>query len=308
MDIRGLRYFVAVAEAGSISRAAERCRVRQPSMSQQIGRLEGELGVALFDRLGRGVALTDAGRALLDKARGVLARVNELESAVRADVERGGGRLVLGAIPTMAPYLAPALVAGLREEHPQCEVIVHEDLTQGLLEGIADNRIDVAIMSTTIGHELVELETVGAEPFMVVAPADHPVCGAGDIALADLRMHPAVTLSEMHCLGRQIGEFCKARRLGANVVCRTAQIGTLLEFVRLGLGLSIVPAMVAAHDKHPGRKYLRFRRAAPTREIALAWRTGRRRSRLALRLAALLGERLSGGGAGGAASACPVGA
>lgn len=292
MEFRQLRYFVAVAEAGTISRAAERCGIAQPSLSHQIMKLEDELGVQLLDRLGRGIALTDAGRALLPRARQILAQMLEVEANLRADLEIGRGRLAVGAIPTMAPYLVPALVAQLRREFPQCEIVVREDLTQNLVEAIADNELDLAIMSTPIDHELIDLQVVGREPLLVVAPTKHPLCAAGEITLADLRDQPAVTLHEMHCLGKQISEFCEAKRLASNVVCRMTQIDTLLEFVRLGLGLSIVPQMVAARDKHPGRRYLRFKRTAPTRDIALAWRVGRIRPRLARRFAELLTAQL----------------
>lgn len=294
MEFRQLRYFVAVAEAGTISRAADRCQVAQPSLSLQIMKLEDELGVQLLDRLGRGVALTDAGRALLPRARRIVAQMQEVESSLRTDLEEGRGRLAVGAIPTMAPYLVPTIIAQLRHEFPQCEIIVREDLTQHLVEAIADNELDVAIMSTPIDHELIDLEVVGREALLVVAPREHPLCAEGEIALADLRDQPAVTLHEMHCLGKQITDFCEAKRLPRNVVCRMTQIDTLLEFVRLGLGVSIVPEMVAAHDNHPGRTYLRFKRTAPMREIALAWRIGRTRPRLARRFAVLLTSQLNG--------------
>ncbi|MCA9298271.1 MAG: LysR family transcriptional regulator [Phycisphaerales bacterium] len=293
MEIRQLEYVVAAAEAGTISRAASRCGVSQPSVSQQILKLEEELGVALFDRLGRGVALTEAGRALLPRAKRILAQAQEIESGLRADLERGAGRLAVGAIPTMAPYLLPSLIATLRRESPSCEIVVREDLTQNLVEAIADNELDVAIMSTPVGHDLVDLEVVGSEALLVVAPSAHEWASDEAITLADLRERPAVTLHEMHCLGRQISEFCEAKRVAGNVVCRMTQIATLLEFVGQGLGVSIVPEMVASSDEDPSRRYLRFRRQPPRREIALAWRSGRTRSRLALRFASLLRSHLS---------------
>lgn len=304
MDFQQLRYFLAAADTGAISRAATRCGVSQPAVSAQLGRLEEELGVRLFDRLGRGVALTEAGRALLPRARRICGQVEEIESSLRADLESGRGRVAIGAIPTMAPHLVPPLVAALRAEYPECEVIVREDLTENLVEALVDNELDVAIMSAPVEHDLIELEVVGREPLLVVTPADHPLAkaaaqgaagAAGEVALADLRDLPAVTLHEMHCLGRTINEFCQARRLASNVVCRSTQIDTLLEFVRLGLGVSIVPQMVAERDSsaETGRRYLRFKSHPPTRAIALAWRRGRSRSTLARRLGDLLRRRLA---------------
>lgn len=306
MELHQLRYFLAAADGGAISRAANRCGVSQPAVSAQLGRLEEELGVRLFDRLGRGVALTEAGRALLPRARRICGQVEEIESSLRAELESGRGRVAIGAIPTMAPYLVPPLVAGLRREFPECEVIVREDLTENLVEALINNELDVAIMSAPVEHDLIQLEIVGREPLLVVTPADHPLAAAasaglsgegGAVALADLRDLPAVTLHEMHCLGRTINEFCAARRLATNVVCRMTQIDTLLEFVRLGLGVSIVPQMVADRDEGPagGRRYLRFRSHPPTRAIALAWRRGRSRSTLSRRLGERLREQMAGG-------------
>lgn len=270
-----------------MSRAAERLRIAQPSVSQQIQRLEADLGASLFDRLGRGVALTDAGRALLPRARRIMAEMEEARASVTEDLEEHA-RLAIGAIPTMAPYLLPGLLRRLRDERPACEVVVREDLTENLLEALVDNAIDVAILSTPIEHDLIEVEAVGSEELLVVVPAAHELRSSSEISLTDLREQPTVTLHEMHCLGRQISGFCAARRLARNVVCRTAQLATVLEMVRLGMGVSLVPAMAAAHDASPERAYLRIKRDPPRRTIALAWRRGRTRPRLAVRVAELL--------------------
>jgi len=288
MELHQLRYFVACAEAGSMSRAAERCRVAQPSLSQQIRRLEDGLGVRLFDRLGRGVALTDEGRALLPRARSILSEVEDARSNLGADVERGVGRLVVGAIPTMAPYVLPGVLADLRRTYPEIELVVREDLTERLVESIVDNRIDAAIVSTPIDHDLVELEVVGEEPMLVVSSASAPLAPAGEISLADVRSVPRSSLHEMHCLGQQITGFCVTHRIGANVVCRATQLATLLELVRLGLGISIVPEMAARHDTSAERRYSRFRRSPPKREIAIATRSGRSASRAADAFASLV--------------------
>lgn len=281
MDLRQLRYFVAAADAGSISRAASRLRIAQPSLSQQIRRLEEQVGRPLFDRLGRGVVLTEPGAALLPHARRILAQVEDLEATLRSSDVDGPGRLALGAIPTMAPYLVPPLLARIRRAHPACEVVIREDLTQNLVEAVADTELDLAITSTPIVNDSVEVEVIGREPMLVVAPAAHPFASDDGVALPALRDQPAVTLHEMHCLGRQVDEFCAARRIASNVVCRMTQVETLLEFVRLGLGVSIMPRMVATHDRSAGRVYLPFLRSPPMREIALVWRRGRSRSSVA---------------------------
>lgn len=295
MELHQLRYFVAAAEAGSISRAAQRCRVAQPSLSQQIRKLEDALGSPLFDRMGRGVALTDAGRALLPRARRILQEVHDARDSLDTDIERGSGVFSIGAIPTVAPYLLPEAFARFREEFPDAAVTVREDFTEHLLEAIADNELDVAIMSTPVEHELVEHEVIGSEPLLVVAPAGTPLCRPDTdpgVTLTDLRAQPTVTLHEMHCLGRQISGFCAERRLARNITCRTAQLATVLEFVRLGMGVSIVPAMAARADTSTERVYLPLKTRPPMREISLVRRAGRARSRRTDRLGEILAELL----------------
>jgi len=292
MELHQLRYFVAAAEAGSISRAAQRCGVAQPSLSQQIRRLEESLGVRLFDRLGRGVALTDEGRALVPRARRILGEVREAEMLVRSEDGEGAGRLSVGAIPTIAPYLLPGPLARLLADHPGCDVSVREDYTERLLERLADTEIDVAIVSTPVEHDLIETEVIGDEALLVVTPVDHPFAAGNGVSLAALRSEPTIALHEMHCLGRQISGFCAVKRIAPKVVCHAAQLSTLLEFVRLGMGVSLVPEMASRADASRERVYLPVLRGGPRREIALAWRSGRTKPAMARRLAAFVRQEL----------------
>lgn len=295
MEIHQLRYFVAAAEAGSITQAAKRCRVAQPSLSQQIRKLEGTLGLALFDRAGRGVTLTEAGRVLLPRARRILAEVRETTENLLTEVEDGPGRLSIGAIPTMAPYLLPPVLAGLRRDRPGCELVVREDRTAALVDAVVGNELDVAVTSTPIDHPLVEVGVVGREELLVVAPtpASDGAPGVGSAAgpwrADDLRGRETVSLHEMHCLGEQIAGFCARSGVRPNTVCRTTQLSTVLELVRLGLGVSLVPSMAAADDAASGRVYRRLAPDPPRREVALVWRAGRSRPPIARGL----GERVA---------------
>jgi len=293
MELHQLRYFVATAEAGSVTRAAARCRVAQPSLSQQLRKLESHLGAPLFDRQGRGMTLTGAGQALLPRARRILADVHEVEADLLRDVSRGTGSLAIGAIPTMAPYLLPPAIRTLRREFPACEVSVREDLTEHLVEALLDHDIDCALLSTPINEPRLTLERLGVEQLVVVVPSAGPLGEQTVLGVAELREQPAVLLEEIHCLGQQVQSFCSAKRVAPRVVCRTTQLGTILELVGLGLGVSIVPAMAAAVDKSPLRRYLRFKSSRPTREIAIAWHASRTRGVVALRLAELVREHVA---------------
>lgn len=275
MELHQLRYFVAAAEYGNVSRAAEHCYVAQPSLSQQLQKLECLLGVKLFDRIGRGIAITDAGRALLPRARQILANVRDTEANLKREAAGCQGTLVVGAIPTMAPYLLPPALRMFRSKYPDCQISVCEDLTERLVESLANNEIDCALVTTPLEDESVEIDVLAEEELLIAVPGDHPAAGKEQLGTNDLRGQPTISLSDMHCLGRQIEGFCSARRLSRQVVCRNAQIMTILELVGLGVGVSMIPEMAAAAD-HTGRcKYLPLRPGKPSRQIAVAWRQGR---------------------------------
>lgn len=289
MELHQLRYFVAVAETGGFVKAAQRCGVTQPSLSQQIRKLERELGVNLFDRSSRGAVPTEAGRALLPRAHRILADVREAMAGVKEDVDAGRGPLSIGAIPTMAPYLMPPVLSRFLRDHPECELTVREDLTERLIEAVIDHELDAAVMSTPVDHPALDVRVIGSEPLLVVAPAGSSL--PERLRVEDLTDEPAVVLHEVHCLGQQIADFCSTARLRRRIVCRSTQLPTVLSLVGLGLGISIVPEMAARQDGDASRVY-RPLQARPEREIAVVRRADRSVSVLCRRFLELLGEHL----------------
>jgi LysR family hydrogen peroxide-inducible transcriptional activator len=290
MELHQLRYFVAVAETGGFVRAAQRCGVTQPSLSQQIRKLEGELQVTLFDRTSRGAVPTEAGRALLPRAQRILAEVRDTLTGVKEDVETGRGPLSIGAIPTIAPYLMPPVLSRFLRDHPDCELTVREDLTDRLIEAVLDHELDAAIMSTPVDHPGLDVEGIGSEPLLVVAPAGSPLPERLDVE--DLTDEPAVVLHEVHCLGQQIADFCSNARLRRRIVCRSTQLPTVLSLVSLGLGVSIVPEMTARNDTDSTRVY-RPLQGRPEREISIVRRADRSVSALCRRFLGLVEEQLA---------------
>lgn len=296
MELHQLRYFLAVSETGSFTRAAERCHVAQPSLSQQIKKLEGDLGCRLFDRQARRVVLSEAGHALLPRARRILAEVNAVDNAIKQDVASGSGPLLVGAIPTMAPYLLPRLLNRFMRKHPKCELTMREDFTERLVEALVDNELDFAVLSTPIEHPALHLDVLGRERLLLTAAKDYKLPAAAKrLSIRDLREQPAVVLHEMHCLGHQIESFCSTRRVTRRIVCRTTQLETVLRLVGLGLGISLVPEMCARADGAKSRRYEALGRGGPEREIAVAYRPDRHRSRLAATFIQMLREDIDSG-------------
>jgi LysR family transcriptional regulator, hydrogen peroxide-inducible genes activator len=277
MELHQLRYFIAVADTSSFSRGAEQCGIAQPSLSQQIRKLENSLGTKLFDRLGRTIALTEAGRTLLPEARRIIGSVEQVQNAI-AGGSIGAGQLTVGAIPTIAPYLLPGALKRFRKSHPDCQLTLREDFTERLVDSLVNCELDCAITSTPIEHDLIATETIGTERLLVAAAKGTPLPPGKALRLADLRDQPAVVLHEMHCLGRQIQGFCAGSRIAPRIVCRSTQLATVLELVGLGLGVSIVPEMCANADRSRLREYVPIGRGGPERDIAIAWRRDRTRS------------------------------
>src|SRR6266404_9015268 len=173
MEIHQLRYFVAVADKGSFSRAALREHVAQPSLSQQIQKLEAEMGEKLFDRLPKSVVLTDAGNCLLAFARKILIGIADARRCVDDLKHDVTGRLVVGAIPTIAPYVLPAMIADFQRRHPKVGVEIFEDTTESLALGLEDGTLDAAIMSTCDESTTLERHFLGREPLLLLVPAGH---------------------------------------------------------------------------------------------------------------------------------------
>lgn len=283
MELHQLRYFVAVAEAGSFREAAAQCHVAQPSLSQQIIKLEKNLGHKLFDRLGRRIALTEAGRALLPRARAILTSVREAERDLDQEIETGHGPLAVGAIPTIAPFLLPRTVGRFVKAYPHAELSVSEDLTESLIERMLRAELDLCILSLPIDNDQIETEPFLDDPLLVVAPRDGDIAGMKNLALDEFQERPAVVLHEMHCLGQFIRGLCHGNRVRQRIVCHTTQLTTVQSLVALGLGISLVPRICAASDRSTRCVYRPLRGVAPTRKIAAAWHRGRERSWLAER-------------------------
>jgi len=281
MEIHQLTYFVAVAETGSFSRAAERCNVAQPSLSQQIQKLEQELGSPLFDRLHRRVVLTDAGRSLLPRAASILAEVHDIKHSARHETDSASGPLNVGFIHTIAPFVLPRVIQRFSREFPNVRLVVHEDFTEALVRDLVDGKLDVGITSMPIHNRLIRTEELLSEPFLVASSKKNDVITHATIRVNELDDFPFIALSEIHCLGEQIQSFCYQQHLEMKIVCNASQLTTVQNCVALGLGVSLVPRALALSDKSKQIIYRELSGAALQRKIAAATHSERTQSFLA---------------------------
>jgi LysR family hydrogen peroxide-inducible transcriptional activator len=271
MELHQLRYFVAVAQSGNFSRAAERCHVSQPSLSQQILKLERRLGQPLFSRLGRRAVLTDAGRMLLDRAMTVLATVDDAERRLRAGDQIHTGRLAIGAIPTIAPYLLPPILKVFVKRCPRVELIVREDVTQHLVSAVVDGELDLVLVALPIADEHLQTEPLFAEPLLLAVPPRHALAKRRRVGIKDLAGERFILLGEMHCLGEQVLNLCRAHECLPQITCRSAQIATIQSLIALGQGVSILPEMARAADRTGKLVYRSLVNDGPRRTIAVSF-------------------------------------
>ena len=243
MELHQLRYFLAVVRTKNFSRAAEQCHVAQPSLSQQIMKLESELGEKLFERTKREVALAPAGDLLKAYAERVL---QEVESACDNVREMRGlvrGRVTLGVLPTIAPYFLPRRLRTFAAKFPAVEVVVHEDTTDQLVAAVLAKDVDLAIVSLPVERAGLVAEEFFVEKLLVALPTAHGLARKRRLTLDDLEREPFILMKEGHCLAGQALKFCRLNGFAPRVSFRSAQIETVLAFVAKGWGVSIVPEM-----------------------------------------------------------------
>ena len=273
MEFHQLRYVCAVADTRNFSRAAERCQIAQPSLSQQILKLEEDLGAKLFDRLGRSVRLTDAGRAFILHARAILEQMEAARSSVSDKNADLRGSITVGAIPTVAPYLMPSYTSDFARKYPDAKLRIIEETTSVLVDGLRDLSIDVAILALPLRHKDLDVFLIRTEPLFAVLRKDHPRASAESLALRDLRGEPFVMLRDGHCFRDLSISTCTRARITPNIAFESGQFSSLLGMVAAGVGVSLIPEM--AIDRSVGCRYVRLSDTQATRTIVAAVLHGR---------------------------------
>ncbi|HVZ74973.1 MAG TPA: LysR substrate-binding domain-containing protein [Polyangia bacterium] len=271
--LRQLQYAIAVAEELSFRRAAARCHVSQPSLSAQIAQLERALDVPLFERSRRKVLVTAAGRALIERARRLLVDADDLAAAGQRASDPFAGTLRVGVIPTLAPYLLPAVAPALRAAFPRLVLAWREEKTEVLVAALEAGALDAALVALEADLGAVEHEVVARDPFVLAVPADHPLARrSGPVDAGDLRGAEVLLLDDGHCFRDQALEVCASSRAREGEF-RATSLTTLVQMVAGGAGLTMLPSIAVATEV--GRAAVRVRPLASShahRTIALVWR------------------------------------
>ena len=246
MEVHQLRYFCEIVRQGTFTRASEAQKIAQPSLSQQILKLEAELGGQLFDRMPRSANLTVFGKAFLPRAERIL---RELEDAKIEMLEMTGeekGIVVLGMIPTITPYLLPSILQGFSKRHPSIQIRVVEEITPVLLEHLHQGSIDISIVALPVPGAEIDVTELFEERFLAAIPENHPRAKQRRLRLAELKSDPFLLLKEGHCFRDNVIAACSESGTHPSIAFESGQFSTILAMVAAGMGVSAVPAMAAA--------------------------------------------------------------
>jgi LysR family hydrogen peroxide-inducible transcriptional activator len=291
MNLRDLRYLLAVAEHEHFGRAAKACGISQPTLSVQVRKLEELLGVTLFERTSKAVAPTEICRQLLGHAHAAVAEAEAMLAVARNLRDPLAGRFRLGIIPTLAPYLLPLVFAPLREALPALDVEPWEDQTTALLERLRAHELDAALLATELdGPDLVS-QPLFAEPFLAALPPEHPLASRASVAEADLA-RDILVLADGHCLRDQTLAACGHNgALGGAL--RASSLSTLLNMVAAGYGTTLIPGLAAGAAQDAGI-VLRPLTAAAGRTVRIAWRVHYPRRAAVVAVGDVIATRLRG--------------
>lgn len=271
LTLKQLRYFEALAQHRHFGRAADAAGISQPALSMQIKELEDTLGVKLFERAAREVRLTAFAEDFAPRARDILRSVEEVEDLARLADDTLSGRLRIGVIPTVAPYLLPSFIGHLNAAYPTLDLHIRETLTPRLIEELSEGRIDAAIVALPISEPSFEEVAIFDEDFVLVRPdkdADRPVPDARDLAKMQLLL-----LEEGHCFRDQALAFCSMRPALPREGLDGSSLSTLVQLVGAGMGVTLIPQMaVAVETRSAPVAVAQFPTPQPKRTIGMVWR------------------------------------
>jgi len=271
LTMKHLRYFDSLARAGHFGRAAQACSITQPALSLQIKELETMLGANLVERAPREIRLTALGTDFAARARDILRAVDELGDLARASRDRLVGRLRIGVIPTIAPYLLPSVIAELSKSHPGLDIQVRETLTTTLIKELAEARIDTAIVAIPVSEPALLEVPLFTEHFLLVRP--HKDEAAPVPGVEELRRMRLLLLEEGHCFRDQALAFCHLPSMRRREALDASSLTTLVQMVGAGIGLTLIPEMAeAVETRSAAVSVVRFRDPQPERTIGLVWR------------------------------------
>jgi LysR family transcriptional regulator, hydrogen peroxide-inducible genes activator len=274
MNLKDLKYLVALADTGHFGKAAERTFVSQPTLSAQLKKLEEFLGVKLVERQPKNVQLTEVGRQIVIRARRMLDEGDEIVALARSNTDPFAGKLKVALIPTVGPYLLPRVMQKIRKGLPHLGLMLYEYQTEALLKRLRDGEIDLGIMAMPALADGVESRDLYRENFTVALPNNHPLAAKSNIKVQDLKGHTLLLLEDGHCLRDQALEVCSRVDVKEAEDFRATSLETLRQMVVAGLGVTLLPEMAveSPFGSQRGLTVRQFAKPAPSRTVGAVWR------------------------------------
>jgi LysR family hydrogen peroxide-inducible transcriptional activator len=274
MNLKDLKYLVALADTGHFGKAAARTFVSQPTLSAQLKKLEEYLGVKLVERQPKNVQLTEVGRQIVVRARRMLDDGEEIVALARSNTDPLAGKLKIALIPTIGPYLLPRVMPKLRKAMPHLGLMLYEYQTEPLLKRLRDGEIDLGILALPVAQDGLEIQDLYEEAFTVAVPNGHPLAERTAIKIQDLKGHTLLLLEDGHCLRDQALEVCSRVDVHEAEDFRATSLETLRQMVVAGLGITLLPelAVEAPFGSQRGLTIRQFAKPAPSRSVGAVWR------------------------------------
>jgi LysR family transcriptional regulator, hydrogen peroxide-inducible genes activator len=274
VNLKDLKYLVALADTGHFGKAAERTFVSQPTLSAQLKKLEEFLGVKLVERQPKNVQLTEVGKQVVVRARRMLDEGDEIIALAKNNTDPFAGKLKVALIPTIGPYLLPRVMQKIRKALPHLGLMLYEHQTEPLLKRLRDGEIDLGIMALPIAQEGMESRKLYEEAFTVALPNNHPLAAKTTIKIQDLKNQTLLLLEDGHCLRDQALEVCSRIEIREAEDFRATSLETLRQMVVAGLGITLLPetAVESPFGSQRGLTIRQFTKPAPTRTVGAVWR------------------------------------
>ena len=287
MNLRDLKYIVAVAQTKSFIKAAEQCFVSQPTLSMQVKKLEESLGVKIFERNNKRVLITDVGQSIIATAKHILQEVDLIKEISTNAKNPLAGNFKLGAFPTLASYILPSLVPLIKEQLPHIRLILVEEKTDTLIQQLKNGELDAALLATPIKEDGLVAERLFDDTFKLAVSSQHNLATQTAITPLDLAGEPILLLDEGHCLRDQSLQFCQLNDVKEEQNVRATSLETLRQMVRANTGITFMPNIAIQKNEHNIR-YIPFIEPQPQRTICLVWRKTSPKSDLLSRVKKLI--------------------
>lgn len=284
MNLRDLKYIVAVAEQLNFGKAAEVCHVSQPTLSMQIKKLEEYLGVNIFERTNKHVMITDYGHEIVRMAKGILSGADDLIAYSKSCHDPFAGEFHLGAFPTIAPYFLPKIIAPITNSMPNLHLLLVEEKSSILIEKLLKGEIDAAILALPIADESLATSVFFEDKFRLAVPKNHRLAKNKTVSMEDIRQESLLLLEDGHCMRNQALQVCQLSGSKEAAGFRATSLETLRQMVMAGSGITLIPEIAVSSEQDNLVSYIPFSGNPPSRTIGMVWRKSTPRSKIIERI------------------------